>query len=416
MRVGLIRQDLPRIYLDDVENTSQRNFSSQPPGQSRYFEFPSNGVLTSVLNQYAFLSVLGSGVSFPLTISGSNNTLNVFSSASVSSTITVPSGSTSAATLAAYLNSQFVSLGLYFVASVQGGQIQIDTLAPSSPFIPTFNAAYNLPSPPIGLSKEQVFVPALNSGPTAYIKLTGNLASALGGTIASASTAVTGLPVSAAASTSLKGYSSNAGVYQYTAIASQSGTAASITSVGSNGTAVVTGLTGMTANSTLHYLVVSGATSSGNNGTFQIVQYLSATSVVIANSAAVAPDASNGSLVWAEDSLTFNVSYSQIGALSTFATMEGYSSTAPTGAFLNLATAIQNAIAPSLVETGPTLLSFAKGKLSIMSTTYFQPGYPVQSNVESPFGQNESAVSRLGYAMGPAVFITENDGHTAYTL
>jgi len=96
--------------------------------------------------------------------------------------------------------------------------------------------------------------------------------------------------------------------------------------------------------------------------------------------------------------------------------MEGYSATAPTGAFLALATAIQNAIAPALIETGPVLLSFAKGKLSILSAAYFQPGYPPQSNTASPFGYDESAVQRLGYAQGPAVFITENDGITPYTL
>jgi hypothetical protein len=415
MRVGLIRSDLSRIYLDDVENTSQRNFSSQPPGQSRYFEWPTGSTLTSVLNQYAFLSVLGtSGSMFPLTLSGSNNVLTVKTSATVAAaTVTLPSsGSYTAAQLVALLNPLFAAQGLLVVASVQGTAIQIDTVAPASPYIPSFATAYTLPSPPIGLSKEGVFVPPLNSGPTAYLQLGGTFQAA----VDLSGSAFTGLPVfaPAAGATSLFGTSANAGVYQFTAISGQTGAAAATAAtLGPNGTVTITGLTGMTANSTLHFLVCSGGSDAGNDGTFPIVQYISPTSVVIYNTAAVAGDSS---ITWHEDTLSFNISYSQIGALSTFNKMEGYSASTPTSSFLALATAIQNAVAPSLVETGPTLLSFAKGKLSILSASYFQPGYPVQNAYESPFGQNESAVARLGYAAGPAVYITENDGVTAYTL
>ena len=412
MRVGLIRQDLSRVYLDDVENTSQRNFSSQPPGQSRYFEYPSNAVLTSVLNQYAFLSILGSAAVYPLTISGANDTLTVKTSSTSSAvSLTLTHAAYSAAALAAYLNTLFATNGLTVVASVQGGQIQIDTVAPSN-VTPSFAAIYaGVPQPPIGLSVEYPLVNPINSGPTAYIQLGGNATTGGGTGMGLSTSVIQGLTVAA-----LKGTSSNAGVYQYTTISGQTGTAASVTSVSTNGTAVITGLTGMTTNSTLHYLVISSASSSGNNGTFQIVQYLSATSVVIANPNAVAGDGSNGSIHFAEASVTFNIGYSHIGALSTFTTMEGYSASTPTGAFLNLATAIQNVVAPALIETGPVLLSFANGKLSILLASYFQPGYPAQSNTASPFGLNEGATTRLGYAMGPAVFITANDGSTVFSL
>lgn len=410
MRVGLIRQDLNRVYLDDLENSSQRDFSSQPPGQSRYISFPTTDELTWVLNGYAFLSILATGGSYPLTISGSNNTLTVKTSATGTATsLTVASGTyASAAVLATQLNSLFAGAGLLVVASSQGGQIQIDTVAPTSPFIPSYANAYTNPSPPIGLSHEHQKILPLNSGPTAYLQLGGNFTSVA---MTLSNTALTGLSVA-----SLMGTSSNTGMYKYTAIAGQSGTTAAVASVSTNGTATITGLSGMTANSTLHYLVVSSASSSGNNGTFKIVQYISPTSVVIANPNAVAPDAGGADLHWTEDSVTFNISYSQIGALSTFSVMEGYSASAPTGSFLALATAIQNAIAPGLVETGPALLSFAAGKLSILSASYFQPGYPAPNGFVSPFGANESAVARLGYPAGAAVFITENDGVTAYTL
>jgi hypothetical protein len=413
MRVGLIRQDLSRIYLDDVENTSQRNFSSQPPGQSRYFEFPSNATLTSVLNQYAFLSNPGNSATFPLTLTGANNTLTaIVQSGGPTITMTIATGTYTAAQLAVALNAAFAANGLAqsLVAIVQGstdphsGQIGINTVAPGASVTASFAATYaGVPQPPLGVSPQPPapFVSALNSGPTAYMHLGGTLATALG----VSTSALTGLTVA-----QLIGTSSNTGVYQFTAIAGQSGAAAAVASVGTNGTAVITGLTGMTANSTLHYLVLTGGSHAANDGTWQIVQYISATSVVIYNPAAVVDTA----LSWTEDTVSFNISYAQIGALSTFANMTGYSASTPSGAFLVLAGAVQNAVAPQLIETGPVLLSFAKGKLSLLSASYFQPGYPAQTPYQSPFG--EGATVRLGYASGPAVFITEDDGHTAYTL
>jgi len=68
-------------------------------------------------------------------------------------------------------------------------------------------------------------------------------------------------------------------------------------------------------------------------------------------------------------------------------------------------TALQNLIAPSLVETGPVLLSFVYGKLSKLSAVTFQPG--------SPFPETET---RLGYAATAAVAVVENDGNTPYSV
>lgn len=84
------------------------------------------------------------------------------------------------------------------------------------------------------------------------------------------------------------------------AISGQTGTAANITTV-TSGIATVTGLTGMSStNSVGRFLTISGAASGGNNGTFLITAYISATSVSISNPSAVASDANNGSIVWTE--------------------------------------------------------------------------------------------------------------------
>ncbi len=74
---------------------------------------------------------------------------------------------------------------------------------------------------------------------------------------------------------------------------------ASITTV-AGGVATITGLLNMTQNSVGHFLTLSGAASAGNNGTFLIISFLSATSVTIANSAAVGNDTNNPNIVWLE--------------------------------------------------------------------------------------------------------------------
>lgn len=79
----------------------------------------------------------------------------------------------------------------------------------------------------------------------------------------------------------------------------QSGTSASIASASASaGTAVVQGLGMCNPAQVGQNLVLSGATSAGNNGSFPIAFFLSPTSLVIANANAVAPDASNGAIAW----------------------------------------------------------------------------------------------------------------------
>ena len=77
------------------------------------------------------------------------------------------------------------------------------------------------------------------------------------------------------------------------------GAVANITVFG-GGVSTLTGLTGMTANSVGNSLVVTGAAAAGNNGTFEIVSYISPTSVTIANPLGSAPDGNNGSISWNE--------------------------------------------------------------------------------------------------------------------
>jgi len=80
------------------------------------------------------------------------------------------------------------------------------------------------------------------------------------------------------------------------ALSGQTGTDGYIGSVVA-GVATLTGLTGMTVSSIGNFLSISGASQGGNNGTFLIITYNSATSVDISNASAVAND---GYVTWIE--------------------------------------------------------------------------------------------------------------------
>ena len=106
MRVGVIRGDLPSpIFIGDLEPTSQINFSTDPPGQTQYLEYPDPLTLTNFINGRTNSGLLtgkgvpagiqgGSAVTFPLTLTGgSNNVLKVqLVSAGPFSTATIAPG------------------------------------------------------------------------------------------------------------------------------------------------------------------------------------------------------------------------------------------------------------------------------------------------------------------------------------
>lgn len=86
------------------------------------------------------------------------------------------------------------------------------------------------------------------------------------------------------------------------AISGQTGSGASIDSVG-GGIVTVSGLTGMTATGSVgNFITISGAATPANNGTFLITSYISASSVTYSNSAGVAGDANDGYIGWTERS------------------------------------------------------------------------------------------------------------------
>lgn len=62
----------------------------------------------------------------------------------------------------------------------------------------------------------------------------------------------------------------------------------------------VTGLTGMSSDSVGRFLTITGAANASNNGTFQIVTFVSASSVTIRNASGAGGDGNNGSIGWTE--------------------------------------------------------------------------------------------------------------------
>jgi hypothetical protein len=129
MRIGIVRTDISKIYLSDVENSSQRNFSSEPRGQSRYFLKPSDSMIDLVLSQNVILSVRGTDLNATVN-TAANNSLRVRTKATDPFTVLVVTTGAVVAktTIANDLNLLFISTGLPLSATVTGAnELQIDS-------------------------------------------------------------------------------------------------------------------------------------------------------------------------------------------------------------------------------------------------------------------------------------------------
>lgn len=132
MRVGIVRSDINRLYLSDVENTSQRDFSAEPRGQSRYFVKPLSADLLEVLSTYAILSAVGDNSSATINTT-SNHTLRIRTSAGSYSVIEVTQNAAlTKAQLASDLNTAFTNLGLLVRATIVSNQLHLDTVTPNA--------------------------------------------------------------------------------------------------------------------------------------------------------------------------------------------------------------------------------------------------------------------------------------------
>lgn len=132
MRVAIVRSDIQKIYLNDVESRVQRCFSREPPGQSRYFHKPTDAEFLAFLNAYSYVSVLGTDNLVAVDTTLGNNVLHIrTSSAAAYTNITVTSNAALAKTqLVAELNAGFVAAGLALHASLAPttNKVQIDSL------------------------------------------------------------------------------------------------------------------------------------------------------------------------------------------------------------------------------------------------------------------------------------------------
>ncbi len=133
MRVGMVRSDISHLYLNDVENRSQRAFSMEPPGQSRYFHKPTDLEFATMLATYGKLTIRGTDVAATVDTTVANGTkLNIrTTSSSVFTQVTVSSSAVLAKTqIVTELNLAFTNAGLGLVARISGvNQITIDTTA-----------------------------------------------------------------------------------------------------------------------------------------------------------------------------------------------------------------------------------------------------------------------------------------------
>jgi hypothetical protein len=120
MRVGVIRGDLPGpVFLSDVEQTSQTNFSVEPAGQSRYLSRPTVASVTTALSAVPAAIESTSNITFPLTVAGAG--ANVLKLRTLSTggytTVTVAAATyTTMALLLVAVNAALVTAGIAITA------------------------------------------------------------------------------------------------------------------------------------------------------------------------------------------------------------------------------------------------------------------------------------------------------------
>jgi hypothetical protein len=129
MLVVPVRTDLGSIYINDIENRAQRNFSSEPAGQSLYVSKATDAELQGVIESHGYVAIVGTNTSANVNTSGGANVLVISDTAGASGTsITVTSGAAvSKATIAADLNAGFTSNNLKLFAHVVSNKICIET-------------------------------------------------------------------------------------------------------------------------------------------------------------------------------------------------------------------------------------------------------------------------------------------------
>jgi len=128
MRLATVRTDMGPFFVADIESRSQRCFSSEPPGQTRYFEKASDAALTDVLNTYGKLTIKSGTIVFPLTIGAAQDTLTIADVSGAPKTFNIANATyANIASLVAAVNTAFSAQELRLVARNVGNALYIDT-------------------------------------------------------------------------------------------------------------------------------------------------------------------------------------------------------------------------------------------------------------------------------------------------
>jgi hypothetical protein len=389
MRVAMVRSDIGKLYTSDVESMVQRDFSAEPPGQSRDIYKPSDAAITTLLNQQAVISLVGgnSGVAGFNTAAGTGTILKIRASSTAAWTsITVTSGAAvSGVQIALDLNAGFKANGLPFKATYPGitaNEMQIDTVAP-------------------------------NAGPKAYIGLEGTASGAaltdtVLGFTAGATTGVSLATFKAAAyvNTNTSGASATAGAYAIIA---------GVSDVLKIRTSTASPFTTITA--TAGGAVTAAQLAADLNKKFKAAGLAITASYDVTNHmifTTVFPAAGPGSVVSIDTAANGSTLTNLLGSWTA-----GFVNAAATGVFVDSATlnklgtwtsmqtahqttfytAIRDLICPRFVETGPVLLSYVYGEFSKLRSQSFQPGG-----------------ARIGLAAGPAAQFLVDDGSAVFTI
>ncbi len=126
MRIHVLRPDFKRVYLSDIENPSQRNYSSEPKAQRYHVLYSSDEAVVASLKSFK-LTVIGDNTDQDVDTT-SNNVLKIISNKKAYTFSVTAGPAVSKSTIVTDLNMGFNNRNAPFVATLlQNKSVKIDT-------------------------------------------------------------------------------------------------------------------------------------------------------------------------------------------------------------------------------------------------------------------------------------------------
>jgi len=156
MKIVTLRSDIVGLKVDDIDPVNRIAVCREPPGQNIEISYPSDDEIQTVIDNYVYVSVLGSDTAASIDTSSAYNLQLKRSAAGVTETfaITTHGAGTAKTAIVSELNTAFASASATFVARLDASNRVIisSTIIGSNSYIQVITGGANDIAGALGLS------------------------------------------------------------------------------------------------------------------------------------------------------------------------------------------------------------------------------------------------------------------------